>query len=88
MILTVGWCGVANLGLIMPLFRQSVVTFYLHAICMWGVVVCTAVGVIGEIIVWDGRIVYGAIIHKYIGLVVFLFTFAIALLGVWTRITI
>ena len=47
MILTVGWCGVANLGILVQLFRQTKVTYYLHALCMWGVVVCTAVGVIG-----------------------------------------
>jgi formate-dependent nitrite reductase membrane component NrfD len=42
--LTIMWAGVANLGLIVPLFRQTTVTYYLHTLLMWIVCIFTFVG--------------------------------------------
>ena len=50
-ILTIVWCGLANLGMIFPLFRHTVITYYLHAITMWIVAILTFVGTIIQIIV-------------------------------------
>ena len=45
--LTVMWTGVANLGLLAPLFRHSVLSYYVHSISMWIVAIFTFVGVFG-----------------------------------------
>ena len=42
--LTVAWCGLANIGLIAIMFKHSRVAFYIHSICMGIVVVCSFVG--------------------------------------------
>ena len=54
--LTIIWAGAANLGLIVPLFRHSVVTYYLHAIIMWVVAIFNFAGCFMELVVEEGEL--------------------------------
>ena len=56
LILTVTWTCLANVALIMPLFRQTTITYYIHSTIMWVLVICTTVGIVAEITIWDGRL--------------------------------
>lgn len=52
LILTITWAGLANIGLIAPLFRHTIFAYYLHSVIMWLVVIFTLVGsflpIVGE----------------------------------------
>ncbi len=61
--LTIAWTGLANIAMIMPLFRQTILTYYIHSTIMWIVAICTAIGVFAEIVVWDGRLEAAALYH-------------------------
>ena len=43
-LLTVIWIGVANIGLIAIMFKQSAKAYYIHSICMWIVAIGGFVG--------------------------------------------
>ena len=48
--LTIVWAGAVNIGIIVYLFRHSVITYYLHAIIMWVACIFTFTGAFMQII--------------------------------------
>lgn len=84
LVLTIVWAGVANLGLIVPLWRQTVLTYYLHAIIMWVLAIFTFVGSFMELVVESGDIA-NEDLHETTGIIAFACTLVICVLGVWLR---
>ena len=75
----------ANLGIIFPLFRQTVLTYYLHALTMWIVAILTFVGTIIQIIVPNHDLQGYGRVHEIIGICVLSVTLSICFLGTWLR---
>ena len=80
------WAGVANLGLIVPLFRHTVVTYYLHAIIMWVLAIFTFAGSFLQLIAESGSLPNGDL-HETFGIITMACTLVICVLGVWMRVS-
>ena len=84
LILTIMWAGVANLGMLVYLWRQTVITYYLHAIIMWVLAIFTFVGSFFELVAESGEIA-NEDLHETTGIIAFALTLVICVLGVWLR---
>ena len=84
LILTIMWAGVANLGILVYMWRQTVITYYLHAIIMWVLAIFTFVGSFFELVAESGEIV-NEDLHETTGIIAFALTLVICVLGVWLR---
>ena len=58
--LTIIWAGAVNVGIIVYLFRHSVITYYIHAIIMWIACIFTFCGAFMQIVMGQGSIGNGA----------------------------
>ena len=82
-VLTIMWAGVANLGILVYMFRQTVITYYLHAIIMWVLAIFTFVGAFLQLIK-DG-VMPNMDLHRTAGVITLACTLVICVGGVWLR---
>ena len=85
LVLTIIWGGVVNIGLIVPLFRHTVITYYLHAFIMWIVAIFNFAGCFMELVVESGELGDGEDFHEALGIVTLALTLIICVLGIWLR---
>ena len=83
LILTIMWAGVANLGILVYMWRQTVITYYLHAIIMWVLAIFTFVGAFLQLIK-DG-VMPNMDLHRTAGVITLACTLVICVGGVWLR---